>query len=134
MKNFNKIANCPITFHVNEEEKTVTAVMHDASDIFINYLLSNQLDQCKEGVVITPFLISTKRCPYIRMRKDYSAHVHCDPADHFDSEIGRKLAKKKLMQNVYRAFSRRLSRYILHLDQHKSTLIRDLKAFDAANN
>lgn len=134
MKNFNQIANCPITFHVNNEKKTVVAVMRDTENILVDYLLNTDLGQRKESIAIVPFPVHSKRVPYLYMRKCYSAQVHCHPDDEFNIEQGKREAKRKLMRNVYRAFSRRFSRYILHIDNHKASMIQKLKQLDAENN
>lgn len=126
MKNFRKIADGTITYHVDEANRVVVAFMYDTEYIALDYILEHA-SPYKEKVFITPlFAECDEDTAYLMMSSSYSARARCHPEDEFDVEVGKSLARKKLLQNVHRAFSKRLRRYAKHLDETRAMLVENL--------
>ena len=136
MNNFYKIASCPITYYVDKENRVVVAMMHHTERLALNYLMKRSIKgKCKEGVCIIPLLLDCEgNYGYLAMNDKYSARVFCHPEDNFDPEEGKRLAKKKLMKNVYKAFSNRLRRYVKQMEEYGTGILAELDAFGKDND
>ena len=123
MKNFYQIASRPITYHVDEKNRVVVAIMHNTADILTDYLFDTDLGQKHGGVGLAAF---TALNGYLVMNPSYSARVFCHPDDAFDPKVGMRLAEKKLMRNVYKGFYKRLNRYSNHLVKHNEHILNEM--------
>ena len=124
MKNFRKIADGPITYRVDEANRVVVAFMHETEYIALDYIVDFG-SPYKEGVFIAPLLTDENRA-YLIMDSSYSARARCHPEDKFDVEEGKTIARKKLLRNVHKAFSKRLRRYAKHLEETRAMLVESL--------
>ena len=95
MATIRKLARPHITYYVNEENKTITAVCEDIRDIFHSVVA--EIERC------TDVYLSNVKFP--RKNLKHSHTVTCAPEDEWNEEYGKRIAFNKL-------FDRRLKSLI----------------------
>lgn len=139
MRNFTKIADGPIRYNVDEKNRVVIATMHNTRNIAIDFLLGTHYGQKKGGVVIAalPGLDGGRNCRrnlgYLEMNDSYTARTFCHPDDTFDAETGIRIAREKLLRNVYKAFANRLRQYEAQLRRSADGLREQICQLDENN-
>lgn len=90
-----------IKYFVNEEKRQVIGLLDDT-----RYDALNKIDKMLDG---TPFSYWNKKCI---MPNSFKVVVTCDPSDEFDVEIGKKIAKKRIMDHYYNSFDKRIDVFV----------------------
>ena len=90
-----------IKYFVNEEKRQVIGLLEDTRWDAINKINKMMLD--------TGFCVCMGE-KYI-MPSDFRAVVTCDPADEFDVEVGKQIAKKRILERYYTALDKRIDKF-----------------------
>lgn len=95
-----------IKYFENRDKKQVIAVLDNCKwDAY------NKIDKVMND---TGFIFSAC-CPNYRdkfiMPDTFKVTVTCDPRDEYDFEVGKQIAKKKLMRNYYKSLDKRLNMF-----------------------
>lgn len=138
MRNFAKIADGVIRYNVDEKNRVVVATMYNTRNIAINFLSDTHYGQKKGGVAVAalPNFDGGNYRPdlgYLEMNDSYTARAFCHPDDTFDAEIGIRIAKGKLLRNVYKAFTNRLRQYETQLRRSADGLREQICQLDENN-
>lgn len=91
-----------IRYYVNNEKRQVIGVLDGTRyDVLkkINKLIDNENFGCYYNV----------KC---LMPDSFKVVVTCDPSDKFDIDIGKKIAKKRIMDRYYKSFDKRMNFFI----------------------
>lgn len=90
-----------LQYFVNKKEKTVTCVATDCSKDAIKRCI-RKVSRCKNAEEMKAFiyweLFST-----FRMADRYSGTAYCHEGDVFDEQLGKRIAKRKMLGNYWRA-------------------------------
>lgn len=116
-----------IKYIVQPEEKQVIAILEDTRYDFINKAIKicNRLSDNKSHVIVIPNLdLET-----IHMPNRFKIVVKCKEGDTFDSEIGKKIAKERLMTKYYKSFDKRLFKFMREL----SSILNDTEYYKIFN-
>ena len=103
-----------IKYFVDEKERKVVAVLEST-----RYDAFNKI--CKM-VRDTDFCVVPKE-KYM-MHSAYRAVVTCDARDEFDAEVGKKIAKERVLEHYYAALDKRIDEF------RSSVLIMNGKVFE----
>ena len=91
-----------IKYYTNEEKKQIVAVLN-----------GTRFDVIKK---INKIVDSGNFAYYYNekclMPHSFRVVVTCDPADEFDVETGKKIAKKRIMERYYRSFDKRVEYFM----------------------
>ena len=90
-----------VRYFVNEEERVVVAVLENTRWDACNKICKMMRD--------TDFCLVPKN-KYM-MHNTYRAIVTCDEQDEFDVEIGKKIAKQRVLDHYYEALDKRLDEF-----------------------
>lgn len=90
-----------IKYFVNEEERVVVAVLENTRWDAYNKICKMMRD--------TDFCVAPKN-KYM-MHSAYRAVVTCNEKDEFDVEVGKKLAKERVLEHYYAALDKRLDEF-----------------------
>lgn len=107
-----------IKYFVNEEERIVAAVLENT-----RWDAHNKI--CKM-VKDTDFCV-VPRDKYM-MHSAYRAIVKCDERDEFNVEVGKKIAKERVLEHYYEALDKRLDEF------RASLLVMNGKVFETPEN
>lgn len=103
-----------IKYFVNEDKRQVIAVLENT-----------KWDACNK---IEKMIADTEFCLAIGhkylMPSQFKVTVTCDPRDEFDVEVGKKIAKKRLLKNYYASLDKRVAKF------HEAALVFNGKAFN----
>ena len=103
-----------IKYFVNEEEHKVVAVLENTRYDAYNKICKMTRD--------TDFCVVPK--DKYMMHSSYRSVVTCDPSDTFDVEVGKKLARHRVLEHYYEALDRRVDEF------RHSVLVMNGKVFD----
>ena len=103
-----------VKYFVNEEERVVVAVLENTRWDAYNKICKMTRD--------TDFCVVPK--DKYMMHSSYRAVVTCDERDEFDVEIGKKIAKERVLDHYYAALDRRLDEF------RNSVLVMNGKVFE----
>lgn len=94
-----------IKYVVNEEKRTVTAILENTQFDCVNRI-NNKLHNTK-------WEIEKWNAPkeYL-MPARFVATVHCDERDDFDAEFGKERAKKVVLDNYYKSMDKHLAKFV----------------------
>ena len=90
-----------VKYFVNEEERVVVAVLENTRWDAYNKICKMMRD--------TDFCLVPKN-KYM-MHSAYRAVVTCNEQDEFDAEVGKKLAKERVLDHYYAALDKRLDEF-----------------------
>lgn len=91
-----------IKYFVNEEKRQVIGLLENTQWDAIHKI-------CKT-VADTDFCIRGHE-KYM-MPSEFRTVVTCDPRDEFDVEIGKKIAKERVLKNYYASLDKRVSKFL----------------------
>ena len=103
-----------IKYFVNEEKRQVIAVMENTQYDAINKILKMIRD--------TDFCVT--HCKKYMMPSGFRVTVTCDPRDEFNVETGKKIAKKRVLENYYTSLDKRIHKF------YDAMLVLNGKVFD----
>ena len=103
-----------IKYFVNEEKRQVIGLLEGTRWDAINKINKMILD--------TDFCLCM--CGKYEMPDEFKAIVTCDPADEFDVEVGKQIAKKRILDRYYPALDKRVNKFF------EAALIFNGKVFD----
>ena len=107
-----------IKYFVNEDEKKIIAVLENTRWDAHNKICRMIRD--------TDFCVVPKN-KYM-MHSAYRAVVTCDAKDEFDVELGKKIAKERVLEHYYAALDKRLDEF------RHSVLVMNGKVFETPEN
>jgi hypothetical protein len=90
-----------IKYFINEDKKQVIGVLEDTRWDAVNKI--NKMIRDTDFCVVA----SEK----YMMPDKFKAIVQCDPADEFDPEVGKKIAKERIMSRYYPALDKRVGKF-----------------------
>lgn len=108
-----------IKYFVNEEKKQVIGTLENTK-----YDVVNKINKMLDG---SPFCYCNDKC---LMPDSFKSVVTCDPADEFDIEIGKQIAKKRIMDRYYNSFDKRVEFFIKDADNMSSEFAKYKKPLD----
>ena len=111
-----------IEYKVNKEKKTVTAIMSDVSEKAleaVNRMGYEQSFLYADGMGTSLLIIPDKLI----------ATVHCAKEDVFDEDVGKKLAKKKVLRKFDRERSKVWYDYKKYLQRNMDAVNRCIKKY-----
>ena len=91
-----------IKYFVNEEKRQVIGLLSNC-----RYDAMRKIDKILDG---TDFCCCYNE-KYL-MPSEFRTVVTCDPRDEFNVEIGKKIAKKRLLDNYYKALDKRVGKFL----------------------
>ena len=90
-----------IKYFVNHEKRQVIALLENTK-----YDAYNKIDKM---IADTQFcFIPTRK--YL-MPGQFKITVNCDPRDDFDVEVGKQIAKKRILKNYYASLDKRIDKF-----------------------
>ena len=96
-----KGTNNMIKYYVNEEKRQVIGVLSDC-----------QLDAIHK---INKMIADTNFCFCVNekymMPSEFRAVVQCDERDEFNPEVGKKIAKKRILERYYASLDKRVNKF-----------------------
>lgn len=105
-------------YSIPEKRQTIAVLSNTKWDAY------NKIDKIMAD---TGFLFSAC-CPNSRdkyiMPDTFKVVVTCDPRDEFDIEVGKQVAKKKLMRNYYKSLDKRLGMFKKSVEDFTHKIIR----------
>ena len=90
-----------IKYYVNDKQRQVIGILDGT-----RYDAVNKIDKLLDG---SPFCYVNEKC---LMPDSFKAVVTCDPADEFDVDTGKKIAKERIMDRYYSSFDKRIEVFI----------------------
>ena len=90
-----------IKYFVNEEKRQVIGLLDGTRFDAVNKINKMMLD--------TEFCVCMGE-KYM-MPSDFRAVVTCDPDDKFDVEVGKQIAKKRILERYYAALDKRVDKF-----------------------
>ena len=109
-----KGTNNMIKYFINEEKRQVIGLLEDTQWDAINKISKMMLD--------TNFCLCAGK-KYM-MPHEFRAVVTCDPSDEFDAEVGKRIAKQRILDRYYVALDKRIDQF------RESMLILNGKIFE----
>ena len=107
MGNYSMINGHPVAFSVIEEHRVVIAELEGcAMDALDFYTERSSFVQCA---------ISEKALVKVALPLALRSVARCHPDDHFDAEVGKRIAYRKLRKKYWMKYSDRLSKLIYHM-------------------
>lgn len=103
-----------IHYYVNEKKRSVIGVMKNTSMDAINHV-SRRLPGLPYVVLEAGY-----------MPPEFRTEVVCNPADEFDVEVGKKIAKKRLLDNYDRSRTKAEKRMADAMDD----ILKDFKKYN----
>lgn len=103
-----------IKYFVNEEERKIVAVLENTRWDAYNKICKMTRD--------TDFCVTPK--DKYMMHSAYRSVVSCDARDEFNVEVGKTIAKKRVLEHYYEALDRRVDEF------RHSLLVMNGKVFD----
>lgn len=91
-----------IKYFVNEEKKQIVALLENTK-----WDACNKIDKMVRD---TDFCVIPKD-KYV-MPSRFKVVVSCDPRDKFDVEVGKNIAKKRILKNYYASLDKRVNAFI----------------------
>lgn len=91
-----------LQYFVNEKEKTVTCVATDCSEDAIKRCV-RKVSRCKNAEAIKSLIYSWELSSIFDMADRYSGTAYCHEGDIFDEQLGKRIAKRKMLGNYWRA-------------------------------
>ena len=101
-----------IKYFVNEKKRSVIGVLENTSHDCINYVCKNAGVDCIPACLLTPGL----------MPDSFRTEVKCHPDDEFDVEVGKKIAKERILENYWRSRRKAMIRLAKKLEDYADTL------------
>lgn len=91
-----------IKYFVNEKKKQVIGILDDTKWDAINKIskMIRDTDFC---------VVPSKK---YMMPAKFRVVVQCDPADEFDPEVGKKIAKQRILDRYYPALDKRVDKFL----------------------
>jgi hypothetical protein len=102
-----------IKYFVNEDKRQVIAVLENTKWDAFNKIEKMMAD--------TEFCLVP--CEKYTMPSQFKVVVTCDPRDEFDVEVGKKIAKKRVLKNYYASLDKRIGKF------HEACLVFNGKVF-----
>ena len=90
-----------IKYFVNEDKRQVIAVLENTKWDAYNKIEKMMAD--------TEFCLVP--CGKYTMPAQFRVVVTCDPRDEFDVEVGKKIAKKRVLKNYYASLDKRVGKF-----------------------
>ena len=91
-----------IKYYVNEKKRQVIGIIdHTEWDAY------NKIDKMVKG---TNFVVIPDE--KYKMPSRFKIVVTCDPSDKFDVEIGKEIAKTRVLRNYYAALDKRIAKFV----------------------
>lgn len=90
-----------IKYIIDEDNGRVIAILEKTRDDVVN-----KIDKMLAG---TNFHYMNEKC---LMPSSFKAVVTCDPNDDFDVEVGKQIAKKRIMERYYNSFDKRVEFFV----------------------
>ena len=90
-----------IKYFINEEKRQVIGLLDDTQWDAINKINKMMLD--------TDFCLCA--CKKYMMPHEFRVVVTCDPSDEFDAEVGKRIAKKRILDRYYTSLDKRVSEF-----------------------
>lgn len=103
-----------IKYFVNEEKRQVIAVLENTK--------WDACNKIEKMIADTEFCLTI--CKKYLMPNQFKVTVTCDPRDEFNVEVGKKIAKKRVLKNYYASLDKRVGKF------HEAALIFNGKAFN----
>ena len=103
-----------IKYFVNEEKRQVIAVLENTK--------WDAYNKIEKMIADTEFCL-VPGGKYL-MPSQFKVTVTCDPRDEFDAEVGKKIAKKRVLKNYYASLDKRVGKF------REAALIFNGKAFN----
>ena len=101
-----------IKYFVNEKKRSVIGVLEDTTYDCINYVCKNAGVDCIPANLLTTGL----------MPASFRTEVKCHPDDEFDVEVGKKIAKERILENYWRSRRKAMLRVAKKLEEYADTL------------
>ena len=90
-----------IKYFVNEEKRQVIAVLENTE--------WDAYNKIEKMIADTEFcLVPNKK---YRMPSQFKVTVTCDPRDEFNIEVGKDIAKKRVLKNYYASLDKRIGKF-----------------------
>ena len=90
-------------YYINEEKRTVTAVMEVNEDAIFDYL-------DKKWNINLYFSKESKELKALYMPTKFVGVARCVEEDVFDPNIGKRIAREKALKKYYKSFRKRILR------------------------
>ena len=90
-----------IKYFVNEEKRQVVGLLDGTRWDAINKINKMMLD--------TDFCLCM--CGKYEMPNEFRAVVTCDPSDEFNAEVGKQIAKQRILDRYYASLDKRVSKF-----------------------
>ena len=90
-----------IKYFVNEEKRQVIGLLDGTRWDAVNKINKMMLD--------TDFCLCM--CGKYEMPHEFRAVVTCDPSDEFDVEVGKKIAKQRILDRYYTSLDKRVNQF-----------------------
>lgn len=90
-----------IKYFVNEDKRQVIAVLENTK--------WDACNKIEKMIAETEFCLAI--CNKYLMPNQFKVTVTCDPRDEFDVEVGKKIAKKRLLKNYYVSLDKRVAKF-----------------------
>ena len=94
-----------VKYYTNPEKKQIVAVLSGTKYDAVNRI--TKMMNCENSEFIMSPSLYTK---YL-MPGQYKVVVTCDERDTYDEEVGKKIAKKKLLRNYYKSVDKRIDAF-----------------------
>ena len=91
-----------IKYFVNEEKQQVIAVLENTEWDAYNKIAKMIAD--------TEFCLAPNQ--KYRMPSQFKVTVTCDPRDEFNVEVGKGIAKKRILKNYYASLDKRVNKFL----------------------
>lgn len=98
-------------FFVNEEKRTVVAIIEDCSLDFIKRISKNPFNEM--GYIASTYSNGN----WIYMNDSYKGIAKCAPDDEFDVEIGKTIAMNRALRKYYSDLRNKFGRYVDMCDE-----------------
>lgn len=94
-----------IKYYTNPEKKQVIAVMSGTRYDAVNRM-AKMMNAENSEFIMSPHLFTKYLMP-----EQYKVTVTCDERDVYDEEVGKQVAKKKLLRNYYKSVDKRIAMF-----------------------
>ena len=96
-----------IRYVVNEKKRTIVAIIEDTAEDAIRYMY-------RKRFFLDVFPFETR----MKMKKSYVGLARCCEEDEFDVNLGKELAKKRVLEKYYIDFLKAIDKMKRPIDEH----------------
>ena len=107
-----------IKYYVNEDKKVVVAKMNDTAYDALNLIAA------KRGHLLLGYITRSRSSKPYKMKDSYVARARCHEDDTFDVEIGKELAKNRVLFKYYEDLTKVLQKIRCDADKNLEEICR----------